>query len=84
MIDVPVVVGVAESDLGVTNKSVLQLVAQAGRRALGEAGLGFGDVDGIATAGIARFSASAAAEYLGIRPALFNCSSKEDPPSSCS
>ena len=76
MIDVPVVVGVAESDLGVTNKSVLQLVAQAGRRALGEAGLGFGDVDGIATAGIARFSASAAAEYLGIRPAWIDSTSE--------
>jgi acetyl-CoA acetyltransferase len=64
----PVIVGVAESDLGVTGKSILQLIAQASLKAVAEAGLTLDDVDGIATAGVARFSASAAAEYLGIAP----------------
>ena len=64
----PVIVGVAESDLGVTGKSILQLTAQASLKAVAEAGLTLDDVDGIATAGVARFSASAAAEYLGITP----------------
>ncbi|MGW4799367.1 thiolase C-terminal domain-containing protein, partial [Nonomuraea sp. NPDC004297] len=63
------VVGVAESDLGVTGKSVLHLQTQAITRALGDANLSLRDVDGLATAGASRFSAAQVAEYLGIRPA---------------
>ncbi len=63
------VVGVAESDLGVTNKSIYQLQTQAATRALAEAGLTFKDVDGLATTGVERFSATSMAEYWGIQPA---------------
>ena len=63
-----VIVGVAESDLGITDKLIFQLQAQASLRALNDAGLTLDDVDGFATAGAARFSASAVAEYLGIHP----------------
>ena len=64
-----VIAGVAESDLGVTNKSILELQTQAVRRALADAGLTLRDVDGIATSGISgRFDASVIAEYLGIVP----------------
>ncbi|WP_326822155.1 acetyl-CoA acetyltransferase [Streptosporangium sp. NBC_01756] len=63
------VVGVAESDLGVTGKSILHLQAQAVTRALDDAGLTAADVDGLATAGVSRFPATQVAEYLGIRPA---------------
>lgn len=62
------IVGAAESDLGVTGKSILTLQAQAVRRALADAGLSLGDVDGLATVGAARFSATQVAEYLGLRP----------------
>jgi len=63
------IVGVAESDLGVTNKSILALQAQAIIRALSDAGLSLADVDGIATSGVSRFSATQVADYLGIQPA---------------
>ena len=43
-----VIVGVAECDLGVTNKSILELQTQAVTRALADAGLGLHDVDGLA------------------------------------
>ena len=62
------VVGVAESDLGVTERSSFQLHAQSVQRSLEDAGLTLQDVDGFATAGAARFSASAVCEYLGLRP----------------
>lgn len=62
------IVGVAESDLGITNKSIYQLQTQAASRALAEAGLSFGDVDGLATTGVQRFSATSMAEYWGIQP----------------
>jgi len=62
------IVGVAESDLGLTGKSVLQLQAQAILGALEDAGLGLRDVDGLFTNGVSRFSATQVAEYLGIRP----------------
>ncbi len=62
------IVGVAESDLGVTDKTRFQLQAQAITRALDDAGLELGDVDGLATNGLARFSVSSMAEYLGIYP----------------
>jgi acetyl-CoA acetyltransferase len=62
------IVGVAESDLGVTNRSALELQAQAVSRALEEAGLSLSDIDGLASVGIPRFPAIQAAEYLGLHP----------------
>ena len=52
----PVIVGAAECDLGVTNKSILELQAQAVTRALTDAGLKISDIDGLATNAISRFS----------------------------
>lgn len=62
------IVGAAESDLGVTGKSVLELQTQAVTRALADAGLTLQDVDGLATTGVSRFSATLMAEYLGLQP----------------
>lgn len=62
------VVGAAECDLGVTNQSILGLQTQAVTRALTDAGLTLKDVDGIATTGVARFSATQLADYFGIQP----------------
>jgi acetyl-CoA acetyltransferase len=65
------IVGVAESDLGHTpDKTVLQLQAQAARDALVDAGLGFGEVDALFTAGGWGWAPTMMlAEYLGIQPA---------------
>lgn len=62
------VVGAAECDLGVTGLSILTLQAQAITRALADAGLTLADVDGIATTGVSRFSATQVADYLALRP----------------
>ena len=62
------IAGAAECDLGVTNRSILGLQAQAVKRALDDAGLTLRDVDGIATTGVARFSATQLADYFGIEP----------------
>lgn len=62
------IVGVAESDLGITNTSILGLQSQAISRALTDAGLPMSAVDGIATSGVSRFSATQVADYLGLRP----------------
>jgi acetyl-CoA acetyltransferase len=62
------VVGVAESDLGVTGKSILTLQAQAITRALDDAGLSLRDVDGLATTGVSRFSATQLADYFALEP----------------
>lgn len=62
------IVGVSESDLGVTDRTILGLQAQAVPAALEDAGLRLQDVDGLATNGVARFSAAQVAEYLGITP----------------
>ncbi|HEY8533105.1 MAG TPA: acetyl-CoA acetyltransferase [Micromonospora sp.] len=62
------IVGAAECDLGITNKSILGLQTQAVTRALADAGLSLRDVDGIATTGVSRFSATQLADYFGIRP----------------
>jgi len=62
------IVGVAESDLGITDMSALGLQAQAVVRALDDAGLALSDVDGVATVGVPRFPAVQVAEYLGVRP----------------
>jgi acetyl-CoA acetyltransferase len=62
------IVAVAESELGVTGRSALELQSQAVSRALTEAGLRLDEVDGLATVGVPRFPAIQAAEYLGLRP----------------
>ena len=64
----PVIVGVAESDLGVTGKSIAELQTQAATRALADAGLAMSDVDGLATNGASRFSTPMMSEYFGIVP----------------
>jgi acetyl-CoA acetyltransferase len=64
------IVGVAESDLGLTpGQSVLQLQAQAALAALEDAGFGLRDVDALFTAGNWAWSPNLMlAEYLGIQP----------------
>ncbi len=61
-----VIVGAAECDLGVTNRSILGLQTQAVTRALEDAGLSLHDVDGLATTGVSRFSATQLADYFGL------------------
>jgi acetyl-CoA acetyltransferase len=62
------IVGAAECDLGSTGLTTLQLQVQAVTRALADAGLGLGDVDGLATNGLGRFATTALADHLGLRP----------------
>lgn len=62
------IVGAAESDLGSTGLSILGLQTQAVTRALADAGLSLRDVDGIATTGVSRFSATQLADHFGIQP----------------
>lgn len=62
------IVGAAECDLGVTNRSILGLQTQAVTRALANAGLSLRDVDGIATTGVSRFSATQLADHFGLQP----------------
>jgi acetyl-CoA acetyltransferase len=64
----PCIVGVSESELGITGRTILDLQAEAIVRALDDAGLTLKDVDGLFTTGVSRFSASQVAEYLGIYP----------------
>ena len=64
------IVGAAECDLGVTGRSILGLQTQAVTRALADAGLTLSDVDGIATTGVSRFSATQLADHFGLQPAL--------------
>jgi acetyl-CoA acetyltransferase len=66
------IVGVAESDLGITGKSVYALQVQAITAALEDAGLDLSHVDGLATNGSSRFAATQLAEYLGIFPRWFD------------
>ncbi|BBH71475.1 thiolase [Actinoplanes sp. OR16] len=63
------IAGAAECDLGKTGKSILELQTQAVTRALADAGLTLADVDGLATNGISRFSATQLADWLGVQPA---------------
>ena len=67
---VAAIVGVAESDLGLTpGKSVLQLQAQAVLAALDDAGLALRDVDALFTSGNWSWSPNLMlGEYLGIQP----------------
>jgi len=63
------IVGVGESDLGYTpDKTFLQLIAQATDRALNDAGLRKGDIDGFFSAGWLTMESIMVAEYLGIQP----------------
>ena len=62
------IVGVAESDLGVTNQSRLALTAQAVMRACADAGVDVRDLDGVFTNNVSRFSTTLLSEYLGIAP----------------
>ena len=64
------IVGVAESDLGhLPGRNVLQLQAQAAKRALDDAGFTKDDVDALfTTASWAHFPQLMLAEYLGITP----------------
>ncbi len=62
------IAGAAESDLGVTDLSILTLQTQAVTRALADAGLTLRDVDGIATTGVSRFSATQLADHFGLVP----------------
>lgn len=69
------VVGVAESDLGRVpdHSTPTDLMAQAVSRALAACGLGLGDVDGLfATTSQLRMGPLALAEYLGLRPRVFD------------
>jgi|WetSurSiteA1Bulk_404760.scaffolds.fasta_scaffold69873_1 hypothetical protein len=63
-------VGVAESeDLGaVPDKTPLQLMAQATKRALDDAGLAKRDIDGLFCAGLGTTESLMMGEYLGIQP----------------
>src|SRR5438477_3091950 len=63
------IVGVATSDYpNLPDMSEHQVHAQAAERALADAGLDFGDVDGFATAGNFPMYAVGVCEYLGLRP----------------
>ena len=69
------VVGAAESDLGkvAEHTSPLDLMAQATRRALDDAGLKMSDIDGLfAAVGQVRLSPLALAEYLRLKPNYFD------------
>jgi len=63
------VAGVALSDVGrVDDKGPYELIAQASRRALADAGLSPGDVDGLASTGQGTLPPVDVGEYLGLRP----------------
>jgi len=69
------VVGVAESDLGVSSPETtpVDLMAQATIRALRDAGLSPGEVDGVfATTSQLRMAPLALCEYLGLKPRYFD------------
>jgi acetyl-CoA acetyltransferase len=70
------IVGVAESDIGSTpGKSPLELMAQAMKRALDDAGLEKDDIDGLCTASIGADSVLKLGNYLNISPKF--CDSTE-------
>lgn len=69
------VVGVAEADLGAApaHTSPSDLIAQAVRRALDDAGMKLDEVDGLfVSSNQVRYPVQNAAEYLGIRPRWFD------------
>jgi acetyl-CoA acetyltransferase len=64
-----VIVGVATSDYpNLPDHSEHAVHSQASQRALENAGLGYDDVDGLATAGFFPMYATGVAEYLGLHP----------------
>jgi acetyl-CoA acetyltransferase len=63
------IAGVALSDVGrVDDKGPYELIAQASRRALADAGLTRDDVDGLASTGQGTLPPVDVGEYLGLRP----------------
>jgi acetyl-CoA acetyltransferase len=63
------IVGAAETPLGkVTDQSEFSMVAKASQEALGEAGLGFRDVDALFTNYMGEEGSVQLGEYLGVRP----------------
>ena len=69
------VVGVAESDLGqvAPDTTPLDLMAQGTFRALEDCGLKLSDIDGVFCAATqVRMGPMALAEYLGIKPKVFD------------
>ena len=63
------IAGVAMSDVGrVDDKGPYELIAQASRRALADAGLTPDDVDGLASTGQGTLPPVDVGEYLGLRP----------------
>jgi acetyl-CoA acetyltransferase len=63
------IAGVALSDVGrVDDKGPYELIAQASRRALADAGLAPADVDGLASTGQGTLPPVDVGEYLGLRP----------------
>lgn len=63
------VAGIALSDTGrVEDKGPFELIAQASRRALADAGLSPADVDGLASTGQGTLPPVDVGEYLGLRP----------------
>jgi acetyl-CoA acetyltransferase len=63
------VAGIALSDTGrVDDKGPFELIAQASRRALADAGLSPADVDGLASTGQGTLPPVDVGEYLGLRP----------------
>lgn len=63
------IAGVALSDVGrVDDKGPYELIAQASRRALADAGLTPDDVDGLASTGQGTLPPVDVGEYLGLRP----------------
>ena len=68
-----VIAGVATSDYPLLpDLSEHAVHGQAADRALADAGLGFADVDGFATAGFFPMYATGVAEYLGLHPIYFD------------
>ncbi len=67
------IVGVAESGLGDNaGRDALELQAEAARAALGEAGLGPADVDGVFAHTGGTYAPGLVAEYLGLRPSYLD------------
>ena len=62
------IAGVALADPGAAGGSPIELIGQASRRALDDAGLRPGDIDGFGSTGLGALPPIDAAEYLGIRP----------------
>jgi acetyl-CoA acetyltransferase len=63
------IAGVALSDVGrVDDKGPYELIAQASRRALADAGLTPADIDGLASTGQGTLPPVDVGEYLGVRP----------------